>query len=541
MKNQRRTLRRTINRRYLHWAILPTLLIFIMVLLLFYIELRRQEEAKSHLTIEYTAGQMQTYLDYFIEGFERFTAFTPLASLSDEERGDRLGALLARDPNIDWIYFINPAGEVENSISRHLRVRDQESLPPRYHADLRISMQENRSRLGEFHINPITLEPVIAVFTPVWSLKNSEIEGIMITDVRVRFLWSFLASLPNAEHNTAYIADESGTILAHPVSSVVIRREHAPAVGTELLIAGSEGRAVFLAEREIEIGGHTFRIINETEIEPLILPLLYISLLLASIFSILFFGTKTWHRSILKGVVDPIESMSVMVDAVAGGDFDQRIDETGDQELTPLIVGLNSMALRLGELFSTISAMAEERGELIREIHHRVKNNLQVIQSIINLELEDREFERAPRQALERLRTRIHGMSLMHDLLFQIDDYTKIQVEEYLQSIFEHVMEEIPANFVIRTEAVELPLERAIALGMAGAEFAILLQSGNETFSIQECSLAREGGLFRFSLRGSDLGLKADRNLSLIILEALSQQLGGNFVATRESLEICFS
>src|SRR3954452_4155407 len=73
-----------------------------------------------------------------------------------------------------------------------------------------------------------------------------------------------------------------------------------------------------------------------------------------------------------------------------------------------------------------------EKDALMRELHHRVKNNLQVIISLLTLQ-----GDRAPnplvRQALLESRHRIQSMALVHELFYRAREFAVIDIHEYLE------------------------------------------------------------------------------------------------------------
>src|SRR6185369_15481426 len=82
----------------------------------------------------------------------------------------------------------------------------------------------------------------------------------------------------------------------------------------------------------------------------------------------------------------------------------------------------------------------KEREIMVQEIHHRVKNNLQVITSLLNVQLRRVETNDA-RAALEDCQRRVMVIALVHDQLYQARDYSKVQFGEYLRTLTANVFE----------------------------------------------------------------------------------------------------
>jgi two-component sensor histidine kinase len=115
-----------------------------------------------------------------------------------------------------------------------------------------------------------------------------------------------------------------------------------------------------------------------------------------------------------------------------------------------------------------IAASLKEKEVLLKEIHHRVKNNLQVISSLLNLQAANV----ADPRALEQLResqNRIRSMALIHERLYQSDNLARIDFGEYVRSLVGYLVRSyaIPAvNVNVTVKNVSLPVNSAIPCGL---------------------------------------------------------------------------
>ena len=125
---------------------------------------------------------------------------------------------------------------------------------------------------------------------------------------------------------------------------------------------------------------------------------------------------------------------------------------------------------KLKELESSLAATAREREILLQEIHHRVKNNLQVISSLINMQM--RKLEPSPtRDALEECQTRVLAIALIHEKLYQSKDYSNVQFAEYARSLAANVfhatgMARVDVSLELAIADVKLGVDRAIPCGL---------------------------------------------------------------------------
>jgi PAS domain S-box-containing protein len=154
------------------------------------------------------------------------------------------------------------------------------------------------------------------------------------------------------------------------------------------------------------------------------------------------------------------------------------VDITGrkraDQERESLLGQLRSLNAdlerRVGERTAELTATLREREILLQEIHHRVKNNLQVISSLINLQVRQLE-DGSSRDALEECQTRVQAIALIHEKLYQSKDYSRVPFSEYARGLADSVFSalRVSNNTVALEFAIEplsLGVDKAIPCGL---------------------------------------------------------------------------
>jgi two-component sensor histidine kinase len=111
-----------------------------------------------------------------------------------------------------------------------------------------------------------------------------------------------------------------------------------------------------------------------------------------------------------------------------------------------------------------------ERDSLIQEIHHRVKNNLQVISSLINMQIRGLEGE-SSRAALRDCQARVVTMAQIHEMLYQSADYAQVPFGKYAQELTTRILRasgdsagNVTLDFDLQD--VSLPVEQAIPCGL---------------------------------------------------------------------------
>ncbi|MBC7865318.1 MAG: sensor histidine kinase [Bacteroidia bacterium] len=220
-----------------------------------------------------------------------------------------------------------------------------------------------------------------------------------------------------------------------------------------------------------------------------------------------------------------------------------KISDRGDH-FDALAVGINMLG---EELESSIISLAEKE-ILLKEIHHRVKNNLQIVSSLLNLQsnlVEDPEVQ----LFFDETRGRVKSMALVHEKLYNSKDISTIDFALYLQTLSEGVGELFDPNKKTKTtlclnaEHHFLKVDHAIPCGLIVNE--LLMNSykyafpGNEQGGKIELSFfKKEPGLGKkenFILEVSDNGIGLPDNfkigetnsLGLQLVEMLTEQVDG--------------
>jgi len=112
----------------------------------------------------------------------------------------------------------------------------------------------------------------------------------------------------------------------------------------------------------------------------------------------------------------------------------------------------------------------KEKEALLKEIYHRVKNNLQVITSLINLQLDSVDNVES-RQALIESVTRIKTMALVHEMLYQSNNLSEIKLNNYIELLINNLYEIYNVShktikFQLQFDDVVLSIDKAITLGL---------------------------------------------------------------------------
>jgi two-component sensor histidine kinase/CHASE1-domain containing sensor protein len=140
------------------------------------------------------------------------------------------------------------------------------------------------------------------------------------------------------------------------------------------------------------------------------------------------------------------------------------------QELERVNAALEHVAAVASKAEQTALASLKEKEVLLKEVHHRVKNNLQVICSLLNLQAGDIP-EPQTREMFTDSQQRVRSMALVHEKLYQAEDLARIDFAEYVRSLATYLIRSYrPAAtpITLRVEGAEVFLEvdKAVPCGL---------------------------------------------------------------------------
>jgi two-component system, sensor histidine kinase PdtaS len=180
-----------------------------------------------------------------------------------------------------------------------------------------------------------------------------------------------------------------------------------------------------------------------------------------------------------------------------------------------------------------------EKDVLMREVHHRIKNNLQVVSSLMDLQSDSIKNEDA-RAALQESKIRVLFMARLHQQLCQTQDFTNVRVAGFLPDIARFVCQSYGAKNVTVRECMEdivLDIERVIPCGLIVNELVTnalkhsLSEKAEGEISI---SMKRDGNDYELDIGNTGTRLPAGfdvqnaKSMGLRLVQMLTRQLRGN-------------
>ena len=213
--------------------------------------------------------------------------------------------------------------------------------------------------------------------------------------------------------------------------------------------------------------------------------------------------------------------------------------EEGTEELSCIAYDITERK----EIDNKIREALKEKEVLLQEVHHRVKNNLQVISSMLNLQ---RRFvdDQKMLDVLEESQNRISTMSFIHESLYQNSDFSSIGFADYLERLTQNLIQSY-SNISARVELtsqlddIYINLKQAIPCGLIVNELVSnclkYAFKGRETGKIF-LRVEKKGDELEIEVADNGVGLpdnfniETNESLGVYLVQALTDQLDGALV-----------
>lgn len=248
-------------------------------------------------------------------------------------------------------------------------------------------------------------------------------------------------------------------------------------------------------------------------------------------------------------VRNAVISGSVMLMILLGLSYNRyRIKRRSNFLLQLQKQAIDQKNLELHQLNISQGKLLKEKEWLLKEIHHRVKNNLQIAMSLLNTQTYYLDNEKAV-AAIRQSRNRMFAMSLIHQRLYQSDNLELIYMNRYIPELINYIEDSFAGDrnirFRIRIDPVQLDVAQAVPIGLIVNEAV--------TNSIKYAFPARDGGTIDILLKyieennillqltDDGIGLRPDfdikqaRSMGMQLIDTFNQQLEGTMTIENRS------
>ncbi len=385
----------------------------------------------------------------------------------------------------------------------------------------------------------------VAATAPVF--RRGSIVGVVSATITLGTLSEYLAAIKEAENGIIYVTDSVGMLIASSSASILDpkgNRTLAWGNADPLLAAIAEAtNGMDLDADATTRGRFSFRLdgnrylgrdvpfapnldldwtiviaVEEHSYDEKLLEADLRNFILFVLFLVASFGVG-WF--VVDYITKPIRALADGVDIFKPGaaiPAELITFATHNNEFGRLSRSFLAMKIRLDESFGAIEASLAEKEVLLKEVHHRVKNNLQVVSSILSIQSGTIVDETA-KQAFEECQDRIQAMAFVHEEVYRTGSFVELGMSGYLRRICESLRQgrvpgacETTFDFDINDDAT-LCLDKAIPCGLIVNELVTnslkhaFAGRGQGTISV---SFHPEGPVWRLVVADDGVGIHSE-------------------------------
>lgn len=256
---------------------------------------------------------------------------------------------------------------------------------------------------------------------------------------------------------------------------------------------------------------------------------------------------------VFNSMMDNIRSLSRSADSIGKGNYETPVNVRGKDDILGLALSRMRDNLQAAKIKdeeqsrilqdekAKLQAVNENVQVLIKEIHHRVKNNLQVIVSLLRLQsmnITDPDTQ----DAFEQTQMRVRSMALIHEKLYQGTELAQVDLAKYLEEL---ISELVQVNDVADRISYEIVIPQGFELDLHTMVPIGLMMNELISNSFKHAFVGRENGHIKFSIVELDegeyellysddgVGIPTDYNvddpntLGVVLIDSLVEQLNG--------------
>ena len=244
--------------------------------------------------------------------------------------------------------------------------------------------------------------------------------------------------------------------------------------------------------------------------------------------------------------------LEVTIFSIALSDRIKHLQKEKDDANKKLIAHQRSeqqrLQIKVDEKTSDLKKALSEKGLLLKELNHRVKNNMQTIVSLIRLQVDEIEDEKI-RDIFTTVQNRINAMGHLHEMLYKQDNISYIDAKQYFRVLIDEIRESYTSDITIYYNIkVQLKMEQAIYCGLILNE--LITNSFKYAFpekrGIIHINLEKKDDNFIFEIFDDGIGYDKSspvNSLGLVLVDTLAKdQLRGEITTdTTEGVKVMIS
>jgi two-component sensor histidine kinase/HAMP domain-containing protein len=515
------------------------------------------------------------YGDQFLNDMEQLVRVAGVTALNvpPQQRARLLTQITINTPGINALYLLDPNGSVLADAAQNGALLGFDfSREPAFAR----ALHERQTIISSPFLSPTSGEVAATIAVPFF--REQQPYGVLLGELSLHELQAAISSVSVSKGELVMIVDHRGTVLAHPEPTWVQERRN---LGNLSLfqdgLAGRHEPRIFYdpQQAQLMIGSASLMragwlVLTEQPLLVAMRPLLWMLAGVGTALALSIVLSSMAQRWGLHQISEPIAHLAATADDLASGrpHLLPAAPPTQLAELASLNASFTHMARQLQttitaleqrisdvqraeasqkEAVARLHSSLAEKETLLKEIHHRVKNNLQVVISLLRLQghrLSDAQAGAALRESQQRIMT----MALVHELLYRAGDLAYIDAGAYLRELSDQLLRVYGTDtrrirVTVAVSQVALSLDHAVPCGLIVNELlsnSLKYAFPNGASGQVGVSLdALEPGRCCLTVWDNGVGLPDDveytsgNSLGMRLVQNLTRQLRGDLVIDR--------
>lgn len=406
--------------------------------------------------------------------------------------------------------------------------------------------------VGDTIVSRVAPKPIVPIGLPV--IRDGAFRGMCALGITLKALAETSAQVEGSQGISVAVVDGSGSAIGGDAQAM--RRLPVPArladvlTGSRVAFADFGQDGAFYEFRVRPVAGSALFVVVASPHPEGTLPLssAWISFLLVVLSAIvvllvIWFGADRW-------CVRPLRYIQDFADKVARGEnIVLAPPRPWSPEMESVGAGVTAMAEAIASREAALRANVEQRDHMLREIHHRVKNNLQMISSLLNLQAGEIRSPRI-RRFFGDAQNRVLTLSILHRHLYERSSWSLVDFQQFISDLVRQISvgrtpagKQVP-RYHIRAPIMAVGPDTAIPIGLIVTEAVSIALSHDfsrtQTPEIRiETSEHGEEVQLVIEDNGTarDVGAQAPEGrggFAMTLIRGLAMQLGGEVAIERK-------
>ncbi len=371
------------------WLLTPLIILFVVPLLVLgavlswrnYVTEKDQIKSQQLQLTHLAADNLSTFLFEQQHRIQTMlhTNYLPDLSLAQQKglltrflraiKDDQHGAVFST------ISLLDPQGRERVRISKLALIQPDDLLNMAAADEFTIPSATGQPYYSPVYFDALTGEPMVKISVPVRDLHNLRLQGVLVTEMTLKFMRHLVNTMRIGKNGIAYITDLQGQLIAHPNRSLILKKIHFAPPDTPSIMPGISGAKAVVAAEKIHFGNQTLFFVTEIPATEALQHINRSICILGSFLLFLLIGAVTLGVIVVGQIIRPIESLAATARKISRGDFSQKAKPRRTDELGDLAMAFNSMT---EQLLTTIDHLEKEK-DFVRNVIESMTHPFYVI------------------------------------------------------------------------------------------------------------------------------------------------------------------